>query len=55
MTACTGDALMRLHGAVVRKPPKNEPAGREAQVLTGGYGDLLAMKWPPGELEWAVS
>jgi len=42
-------------GAVVRKPPKNEPAGREAQVLTGGYGDLLAMKWPPGELEWALS
>ena len=31
-------------GAVVRKPPKNEPAGSEARLLTWRYGDLLALR-----------
>ena len=30
-------------GAVVRKPPVKEPAGREAPTCRPGYGDLTAV------------
>ena len=36
---------MRLAtGAVVRKPPKNDPAGSEARLLSSRYGDLFVIR-----------
>ena len=36
--------------AVVRKPPRKEPAGSEAGLLPAGYGDLIGVMTAAGEL-----
>jgi hypothetical protein len=36
--------------AVVRKPPRKEPAGSEARLLPARYGDLIGMMTAAGQL-----
>ena len=36
--------------AVVRKPPRKEPAGSEARLLPARYGDLIGAMTAAGQL-----
>ena len=48
MTAARDDSVGTE--AVVRKPPRKEPAGSEARLLPARYGDLIGAMTAAGQL-----